>query len=190
VTVAGKAADARIDVIPLDAQGRDVKRTTDGFVTADGLRYSMQSDQDALPGATVISLPAGQYRLRVSPDSHNRRHQKILPYLAFPQQKERVSVKAGQTLNKVYTFGVGGVNLKARNESGKSVDATVELRRWDRPDYVLRRAKLPLDASLIAGKYRLVVTATGSRRSKAFNIEIRDGKTISKTIIFDGRSAQ
>ncbi len=189
VTVGGQAADANIEVIPLDARGHDVKRTTDGFITANGWRYSMGTASGTLPGSTIKYLPAGQYRLQVrSRDRNYHPQQKFQPYQAFPKQVEQISIKAGQTLDKIYAFGMGRLVVKARNEDGKPVAASVKLRRWDRPKYVLYRAKLPLDTSLIAGKYRLVVTATKPFRSKAFNIEIKDAKSVNRIITFETRA--
>jgi len=186
VTVGGKAADAMVEVIPLDDRGRDVKRTTDGFITANGLRYSIEAAPRPSPGPTIMSLPAGQYRLRVwSPDRNYHPNQKFMPYQAFPEQTKVITVKAGQTLEKSYRFGMGRLVVKARNGSGSQIAATLELRRWDRPNYVLYRKTLPLDTSLISGKYRLVVREAKTRKSKAFNIEIMDGKSIGQTILFD-----
>ncbi len=176
VTIGGQPAKAEIYAIPVDAQGNEEKRTTGSPNYSGGNAYSDLSEP------ILLNLPAGRYRLRVrSPDRFYHRDR------AFPKQTELITVKAGQTLNKVFAFGLGHLVIKAQDKNGSPVAATVELKRSDFAQYVSFSGRVPLDRPLLAGKYRLIVKETELRRVKAFDIEIKANRTVTKTITFSAR---
>jgi len=184
VTVGGQTVSANFDLIPLDDQGHERQKAFDG--SFDGSDYSIETVGNTPDGWRTLRLPAGQYRLRVrSPDRNYHPNQKFMPYQAFPEQTEVIKVKAEQTLDKTYTFGIGRLVVKAQDKNGSPVLATLELRRWDRPNYILYRHKLPLEISLVAGKYRGVVRETQTRKSVAVDIDIKDGRTTARTMTFE-----
>jgi hypothetical protein len=174
VTVGGQPAGTDVYAIPVDAQGHEKQTTTSSP------NYSKSNVQSAPPGPISLNLPAGRYQLRVqSQDRFYNRTQ------AFPDQMELVTVKTGQTLDKTYAFGMGRLVVKARSEDGKPVAVMLTIAHTDQPDYGQR---IPLDAHLLAGKYRLVVRETKSRRKKAYDIEIKADRTVTKTITFTSGS--
>ncbi|HEB55778.1 MAG TPA: hypothetical protein ENI98_05625 [Gammaproteobacteria bacterium] len=173
VTMAGKDVSAEVTAVPVNDQGLEKKRTTSSPI------YSKSNAYNASFGPILLNLPAGKYRLQVlSPDRFYHRVR------AFPEQMELVSVAAGQTLDRSYSFGMGQLVVKAQNEDGKPITAALELRRSTMPNSVLLRASLPLDRSLLAGKYRLMVRENKGRRSRAFDVEVKDGKSTTKTVVF------
>ncbi len=97
---------------------------------------------------------------------------------------ELITVKTGQTLNKVFAFGQGRLLVKAQDKDGSPVAATVKLKRSDFAQNASFSERVPLDRSLLVGKYRLVVRKSKSCREKAFDIEIKEGNTVTKTITF------
>ena len=178
VTVGGQPAETEVYAIPVDAQGNEKERTTSSPVYS---KSSSHRPSEPL-GPLMLYLPAGRYRLRISSrDRFYHPNQTFLPYQAFPEQVELVSVKTGQTLDKVYPFGMGRLFVNALDEDSQPVPVTLEIARPDKPSY---RQPIPLDTRLLAGKYRLVVRETKSRREKPFDIEIRDGKLTTKTVTF------
>ncbi len=173
VTIGGQPAKAEVTAIPVDAQGNEEKRTTSSP------NYSKGNAYNKLFAPILLYLPAGRYRLTVlSPDRFYHRDR------AFPKQTELITVKTGQTLNKVFAFGQGRLVVKAQDKDGSPVAATVEFKRSDFRQYVSFTERVPLDRPLLAGKYRLVVTQSKTRRKKAFDIEIKAGNTVTKTITF------
>ncbi|VAX14651.1 hypothetical protein MNBD_GAMMA24-2620 [hydrothermal vent metagenome] len=173
VTIGGQAVGAEVTAVPVDDQGQEKKRTTSSP------NYSKSNAYNDSFGPILLNLPAGKYRLQVlSPDRFYHRVR------AFPEQVELVTVEAGQTLDKNYPFGMGQLVVKVQNKDGKPLTATLELRRSTTPDSVLLRTSLPLDRSLLAGKYRLMVRENKGRRSRAFDVEVKDGKSTTKAVVF------
>ncbi len=176
VTIAGQAVGAEVRAVPVDEQGREKKRTISSPNYSKGNAYKTSFDP------ILLYLPAGKYRLQVlSPDRFYHRDR------AFPKQIELVTVQAGQTLEKIYAFGMGRLLVKAQNQDGKPLSATLELKRVNRTDFVVLRASLPLDRSLLVGKYKLVVREKKSRRSKTLEIEVKDGKVTTRSILFNNK---
>ncbi len=177
VTVGGQVAAADITAVPVDEQGREKKRTISSPV------YSKRSPDSDQAAPILLYLPAGRYRLQVvSPDRFYHPNQRFLPYQAFPKQVELVNVKTGETLDKVYTFGMGRLVVEAHDEAKQPLAVTVEIARQDKPGY---RQYIPLDTRLLVGKYRLVITEKESRHKKSFDIEIKDGVLTTRTITFN-----
>jgi len=179
VKVEGKMAGAEVEAVPVDDQGQEEKRTTSSP------NYSRSNTYQTPFGLVSLNLPAGKYRLKVlSPDRIYH------PERAFPEQVELISVQPGKILEKAYSFGLGRLVVKGRADNGKPLSASLNLKRLDGKGYggykgyTFFHKPLPLDMKLLSGKYRMTVMKSHESTGKVFNIEVKNGEVISKTVTF------
>lgn len=171
VMLGGKPVKARIRLLPLDALGRTHPTTADpGYFK----RYQPSTTGRMKP--LKIHVHAGRYWLSVTPpyytpDKHN---------YAFSRKTETIIIKDGQTLKRNFDFAAGHLIVIARDERGKLVDTRLKISQ-PRKNYLEYRSPL----NMPVGRYRVIVYPhTKGRKSKAFDVDIRQGQTVSKTIFF------
>jgi len=179
VTLAGQAVKANIELIALDAQGKERPAT---MTYNPGYINTYLPNPSDLISPLAMSVHAGKYHFRVF-SSNAYPDPKIY---SFSTPTETVSIEDGQTLNKAVEIAGGRlkVSSRAQDKYGKPVTTRLEIRRsGEAPNY--HGYPTPLDMLMPVDKYQLIATESGEdgkRITKTFDIEIEAGKLATQSL--------